>query len=347
MADDHNDPPFGDPPEGADPGPESGSEPELNPDLESREVPAGSSSEDELEALLAQAGALADQLSDELGVDEDEPADATDTPSPPADEAPTLDEELAELERLVDATSAEVAEPDSPGPSPEMGENTAKAYAAAFPEGEVVSGEELRSLFKCGVVPPPVESEVMEEAMTADEDAEPPDSPPASHTDDDIPDFMREFMEPASEPEPPAEPEPAAVDPPVLPKQAIETTPVPVQTKPGVVGTGLLQSPVKEPKVEEASDEPAPETPQPNPRAGLLARFLAMLGCLPAKIGQLVTIGPRLSQAAFHACDVGLTLLERAERPLDRLGSRVKVLVGWAALATFGTAFIVYVLSLF
>ena len=162
---------------------------------------------------------------------------------------------------------------------------------------------------------------------------------------------MREFMEPESEhesePEPPAEPEPAAAEPPELPRQAIETTPVPVQTKPGVIGTGLLQSAVKAPELEDVAEEPAPEPVEPQTRAGFFARFLATLRRVPAKIVQITTIGPRLSQAAYGACDVGLTLLERAEKPLDRLGWRVKVLVGWVALATFGTAFIVYALSLF
>lgn len=344
MAEDHNDPSLGDSSEGANPKPESGSEPELKPDPEYREVPAQGNSEDELEALLAQAGALADQLSNELGVEEDEPAGAKDAPSPPVDETPTLDEELAQLERLADVASTEVAEPDSPDLRPRLGENTAEAYAAAFPESEVVSGDELRGLFKCGVVPPPVASEDIADALAPDEESEQSISEPAPETDDDIPDFMREFLEPESELEPPAEPEPAAQTP-ELPRQAIETTPVPVQTKPGVIGTGLLQSPVIEPEVEEVAQEPAPEPTGPKTRVGFFARLLATLRRVRAKIVQIRTLGPRLSQAAFRACDLGITLLERAETPLDRFGWRVRVLVGWAAVATFGTAFIVYVLS--
>jgi len=342
MADHHDDPPIGD--GSSDPDEEPNADSGFDP--QSKREPEGDSPEEDLDALLAQAGELADRLGTELGIEDEDVTPDGPEADVASDDTPTLDEELAQLEQLVDTASKDVGQ-----------ESRETSSAGATPDAEGVGGDDLDQLFQGISAPPPIPPEVLDQALESDgsqrtEDAgatpEPADETPESESastpdpDDDVPDFMREFMEPEEEPEPP---EPAK-PPPDLPKPVIETTPVPVRTKPGVIGTGYLQSAVKE---EEAPAEAAPEKPEEPVVASAtpLSRWLAPLRFLRRLTARLELLGPTLSDAAYRACDYALNLLERPSRPLNRFDWRVRVLIGWAAVATFLTSVIVYVLSMF
>jgi len=184
----------------------------------------------------------------------------------------------------------------------------------------------------------------LEPALEHEPEPEQEHEPEAATTPvDDIPDFMREFLEPEPEPEPepaetPSEPLDAADEP------IIETTSIPVQMKPGVVGTGTLRKVVK-PEHHEAAEEQLELTHEVVPlnmRDTLRARLLGVLRL----IRKIPSPMPVLSKAALVVCDKGVSVLEIIDKPMSRLGTKVRILIGWLAMATLGTSVVVYIISL-
>ena len=47
----------------------------------------------------------------------------------------------------------------------------------------------------------------------------------------------------------------------------------------------------------------------------------------------------------MRLCELGVIGLEAADKPLVRLGPRIRMVAGWLALATLGTSVIVFVVS--
>ena len=339
------------------------------------DAPFSELSETELDDILGQAGSLADQLSAELGHAEEASAGpASDPVSEKEDEALSLDDELAQLEGLVTATSREVGEPpDSPPeeptgtPAPEHPASTWDPSAEAefkdlFPGGKLPPRPPLDVVEQAMVAPehlnmptsltnpqmqPPVSNDVETPTSTEERPAQTADDAPAEehHPEDDVPDFMREFMDP--EPEaPPESPSEAAPEPPVASAEpVIEATPVPVQMKPGVVGTGMLRKVVR-PDQTEAPEEEA-EVPVEVSAFSKADALRARLTGLRRLLEKIPSPAPALSRIAYIVCAKGVAVLEKADKPMERIGYRLRTLIGWIAMATLGTSVIVYVVSLF
>jgi len=335
------------------------------------EEPFRGVSETELDDLLAQAGSLADQLSVELGHAEVASAESAANPvCESKNEAASLDHELAQLDELVTAASHEVGEaPAEPTAPEEPGIDLAPEQPAPMwdPQAEA----DFKNLFPGGKLPPPPPLEVIEQAMTPPEHlnmptsltnphmqppaprstvepppGEEPDGPTAedapaeeNQVDDDIPDFMREFMEPETPREAPSEPAVATTD------RIVETTSMPVQTKPGVVGTGMLHKIVRPDRAgKQDQEKEAPvEAVALSEADALRARLKGLLRLFK----RIPSPAPALGGIAFIVCDKGIALLEKVDKPMERLGYRVRTLIGWIAMATLGMSVVVYLISLF
>lgn len=152
--------------------------------------------------------------------------------------------------------------------------------------------------------------------------------------EENVPDFMKEFTGPDS-----TTPEPV---PPVTSSEAGQS---PSAERPGVVGTGMLGvvGSVANPVGEDAGDEPAKDEPvvaestqskQPGRLAALAHSTMVKLSASAAPMG-------------LRVGDLGVRLLETIDRPFGRIGEPIRRIVGWVAIATFGTSTVAYFISLF
>jgi len=370
------------------------------PDDAGDEAPIGGVSEAELDDMLAQAGELVGELTTQLGEPEPLPlADTGDSGSaaevaPPLPEpqsgGSTLEDELAQLEALTQATSTEVlgaAElaapevPDDTGTAED--ETTERALPRDLPERSPPPPRydpdvqaEYEELFPGGF-PPPVPPEIVEQAITGpaaaqwpieeEQQAPSPDAPDdaAPQTNDavpeesetpkarpveesdTIPDFMKEFMEPEPEETPPSQ-APATPDTPDTPELVTQATSVPVQTKPGVVGTGTLHQVVKPAQAEgEPVPGTTPEQTVPKSANALVQKLRDIAVALLQRVKSVGPVTPLLVRAGYWLCDKAVFVLEKADKPISKVGGRVRKLAGWLAAATLGTSIIVYIISLF
>ncbi len=349
-------------------------------------APIGGMSEAELTDLLSQAGELVEELTTQLG--EPDPLVMTVAPDPKAEAPAgdsSLEEELSRLEELVDATSTDVAGADVETPASSATSQTTLPAAepsiqAAPPteENDSDTESELEHSFPDGNLPPPIAPEIIEQALSGPmADIPSLDEPVATQwpleeetthvgekgdeegdvaqpseveeqeirpieESDTIPDFMKEFLDP--EPEEEAKPAETAKPPEVV----TQATPMPVQTKPGVVGTGMLHQVVKPTKEAESgvSDEtPANATPKAqNPLVRIARRVLVSL---LQRCKQIGPVKPLLMRAAYWVCDKAVFVLEKIDKPVSGVGDLIRRVVGWVAVATLGTSAIVYIISLF
>jgi len=172
--------------------------------------------------------------------------------------------------------------------------------------------------------------------------------PPATG---DLPDFMREFMQPAStslafsEPMPPQD---STRSPSAFNQSQIDddvphvgrsitggSAKLSLPSKPGVVGTGMLGvvgTPALDPIEAVPSDAATVPASGENRFGPPTTRNAA-----PAV----------LSRIGCSACDVAIRVLEKFDRPLASMGMGLRRLAGWFALATLATALIVYTIALF
>lgn len=318
-------------------------------------------SEEELDEVLSQASALALDLSEEVGTAEQAPphthprADLSGPPDVHAD----LDAELRELEKLVAETGAEIdSDSDETGvEAPQPGDRTQTRAATASDTPGTPSSDHSDT---------PDGSDSTEAA---------PAAPPS---DLQVPDFMAEFTQPeeSAGPEPPESSPPAVTEDASVPDEMPDFMSELTQpSEPSSEAAGPLESSVKDATgppsrdVDRLDDQrPAPSMPDNNrqrasgdspilqewgePRATVLEEEESTgrsLGAdTAAKLRELVRLATaRLSPLANTTCDRVVTLLEVVDRPMARVGGRIRYVVGWLAVATVGTSLVVYILSLF
>lgn len=281
--------------------------------------------------MLTRASTLAGDACKQVGAPDTLPG-ASPLPTP-AELSTTLDEELSRLDGLVSATASEVGS-DLPSTGASSSERT----------GASVNGENASKA---------------DDAAAAATPAPKAASPSgASASSRNVPDFMLEFTEPAAEPSAkptPTPPTPAArtAAPATTPPQALEPasatapaasipgragTPVAATgsggtsraavAKPGVVGTGMLGV------VSTTKDEPATTAVENAGPKGEVPEEGTGAGSSKSGVS-------KLRRAALAAL---VRLLEILDRPFVRLSDGLKELIGWIALATLGTALVVYLI---
>lgn len=156
----------------------------------------------------------------------------------------------------------------------------------------------------------------------------------AESDEENVPDFMKEFTGADS-----TTPEP------VPPVKSSGTGQSPSVERPGVVGTGMLGvvGSVAEPVAENADSEPTADEPvaaeptQPN-QPGRLAAFAR---------SAMAKVSARAAPMGLRVGNLGVRLLETIDRPFGRIGEPIRRIVGWVAIATFGTSTVAYFVSLF
>lgn len=201
-------------------------------------------SEEELDEVLAQATSLAADLSEEVGVAEEPaaPSRRSDETTAPNATPPGVDDELAELERLVGEAKRDIDEPaEEPAPEAPPAE-TPTAPAAAPPD---------------------------EPESTSDPEAD-------SATDLSVPDFMSEFTE-SEEPAAPAQEKRTSADSAV---QGSPDTGIVGTGKAGVVGTPEVvesSSPDEEIATAEFPDDRQTKDPKLQAMKALVGKILQPL----------------------------------------------------------------------
>jgi len=316
-------------------------------------------SEGQIDDALAEASSLASTLSEEVGTaSHDLPqAERYASKDAPSDTALDLDAELRELEKLVADTGHEIdAVPGGPGrPSPpaDDGQEHVQQASSGVPQ-EASSQDHSKTAdpsAPCGATEGSPSSELSVPDFMA-EFAE-PDGPataeqavssePATEEDtsaaDDMPDFMSELTQPSDPGLDPPDPSSAGPDTDTERSnfgQSDGLAPGPGQSENGLQGA--------------SADPSAHEDRQGLDGAGPGQDGMAdpSESATTAKFKKLVQLlGLRLSPTAAAACDKAVTVLEVADRPMGRVGGRVRYIIGWLAVATVGTSIVVYILSLF
>jgi len=271
----------------------------------------GAVTEQELDNLLSRASTLAADASQQVGVPESPPG--APLPPSPAELSATLDDELSRLDGLVTSAASEVgAESASVNMDSQPGVDAAPRAA---------------------------------------------DSTGAAATRG-VPDFMMEFTAPASEAPskgststeaPPARtpspastarraPEPAPAGGPPDPKSAHSgaptatsappASPLTATAKSGIVGTGMLGV--------VSTTKPQSETAAVNGTTAEVGNEGAGTGSGSSKGG--------LAKLMSLALGIVVRVLDVVDRPFARLGDGLKDIIGWIALATLGTALVVYMI---
>ncbi len=261
------------------------------------------------------------------------------------DSADDLDKILAEAASLASDISLEVGEssPVSDGSGPDSDTDQAGDVAAQL-DAELAALEELVTSASDELGD--LEDDSKDEVATTSQEASSEDTPPPtpdpvvdstatevpdeSHKSDeqvtpDVAAQSTEEVEVASQGKVESK---TAVDeiPEEPPKNKNpQSSGIVLSPKPGVVGTGMFEPDTKEHEEEEFEEEDS--LPKP--------KWVQILE-------------NKVSPAALAACDRGVKVLDMLDHRIgDKLTDPIKGMVGWAALATLGTAFIVYVLSFF
>lgn len=272
------------------------------------DAPGDTCSADELDKLLAEATSLADQLADELAESDDTPPSLTDDGLDiDADLIANIDAKLDEAAALCETAVQEVgAEPDDDAP-------TAPDSTAAEEPPDQTGIPAFMDEF---TTPESVEADSKESTATSAAVAEEPTETPS----ESVPDFMREFTCDEGE-------------------SGDAPTQLPIPKKIGIVGDAVVVpeddfAPVVEKKP--ASDKAAAKPPAP----AATRKFKWMIGT--AAVRGMVG---RCAHSALQLCELGARGLEAADKPLQRVGPRIRLVAGWLALATLGTSVIVFVVS--
>ncbi len=285
-------------------------------------------SEDDLDALLSEAAALAKEVSTEIGAMEEDTEEESQTAIAEAATAPAradnvsaqLDAELATIDELL---------------------NQAGSDLGAFPEEPIQGAAEVEE--PAGAVepagaaaePPPSVSQDIPDFMAefTQPDGEPAAETPHPHpsSGSDVPDFMAEFTQPDGELVAPAEwendssipdlSEPGAEPEPPAPKKAAVKKAAPTAPEPAVAAENVA-----------VAESPA-ATASPSSSARVRE--------------SLRRVTTRVSPLALKVCEGVATALEVMDKPTRPLGPGPRQLLGWVAIATVGTSLIVFVVSLF
>jgi hypothetical protein len=284
-------------------------EPDSNP-LEG--VPAA----EDLDALLSQASSLAAELTDDVGgPDADgELKQADDILSNTSGPADGIDTELGKMEELLDAAAAQVG---TGNVSEELlagfGEDDEATSDPASPEGEPCTDEP---------------QDASEEAPTAA-----------------IPGFMDDLTAPEPEDSPP---EPDGETPASETRPSDEVTVSDMASLQaaadalGDLGEKDLTAGTEVPDFDEPqAAEPASTTAPPSKKEPA-AKLAGKNESRP--LGMLAKVRRPLSAIGIVACTHGATALELIDRPFTSINSRIKMILGWIALATLATSLIVTLL---
>lgn len=271
-------------------------------------------SEEDLDALLAEASQLASEVSGEVG---SAPPDAApmqaETPpeGEPVDSDPSdfsslngddIDAQLAALDQLVDETENEIGAPTDP--------DSAEAHADS-PPAETIA-EEVED-----------DGPSLEGAPDADDALSGETDDSSAPSEEVVPDFMQEFTQPAGDSpqdsvlqENPDPSEPA-------PKTAVDNAPSPAAT----------------PDLKAESSEPAQSTGK--------AAKTARTARLQALQSFIMRLGRMLSPIALRVSEKAVTTLELFNLPTQRIGAGIRTGLGWLAIATIATSVLVLLASLF
>jgi hypothetical protein len=269
-------------------------------------------------------------------------------PNPPDDGALSnqeLDEVLAQASSLADELSEQVGHAEDQEPQGKHGEPPASATDL---DAELSELERLVA---------DASSEVDEEPHSTGQGATLADELSAPQSGDpSIPDFMAEFTRPEGPDEEQGAAESPPIDapsgPPATSEAADHSSKASGQhaariTEPGVVGTGVIG--VVGRQAPPPTDHKTVETSEPaGPMKGDDGTAAVRVGRVTVRLRDIARRAfGRLSPIALKLCDGVLRLIEVADRPFARLGTPARTLIGWVAIATVGTAAIVFIISLF
>lgn len=267
-------------------------------------------SEEDLDALLVEASQLASEISGEVGGGQTDAtplsaenqleSDSSDLSS--SLNCDDIDSQLAALDRLVDESQCEIGAPTQPD---------AAEVPSDMPPGETSTSEVDRSDLSIAGNP--------DAKATLPKDTGDSTAP----SDGDVPDFMQEFTQPASDSTQESE--------------------------------NLGRSDLSEPGSETSAVSPAlqPATQEAKAKSGEFAQSTGQAAATEhagRKEGMrlLITrLGHALSPMAFRATDKAVSVLEVVNSPTQRIGGGIRTAVGWLAIATIGTSVLVFLTSLF
>jgi len=289
-------------------------------------------SADDLDSLLAQAADLAQDLSNEMGSSQPTPQlNDSDAQFLQGDSSPDadLDAQIGEIERLVDEAARELSEPapqatskPSEAPTESQGDPKSRIQKAV---GRTSAGSDPKG---------DVQQEDDWEDLTPS---------------DDVPDFMNN----------PDVPITAAKNPP----QPVSSEPAAKNRHENNASEPAAKNPPHPVSSEAAGQNPhqdAAEARSPDNDAapadgsdGWLRRALALLSFfqnaleMVTKMSHGVTMAPwAWIKRAYPLLAIVVSLLELVDKPFSRIGTRLRVYIGWAAIATLGTAFATFVAAL-
>ncbi|MBU0718724.1 MAG: hypothetical protein KJ749_10785 [Planctomycetes bacterium] len=295
--------------------------------------------EDDLDQLLSEASALANEIAAGVG-EEDESASspagrATTTGADNQEDPPAnLDAQLAELDNALAQTAVELGvgagiddcpeaidKPDAPSPATEdnVENSVAEAGEAPAPRG-VDSNAELDRLFGS-------DDEEEENALARPDGTGSPSPTPRGSAGIDVGDdegpagwaldsSIPDLSEPARQ---------EATRSPSLGDAAAVATP-------------------------KTSAEEAHVPANATGTAGAPFRALSIARSAMGRVGQskqITGLLARLSPLGLGVCERGAGMLEALDKPTQRLGPGIRRAIGWLAIATIGTSLIVFVISMF
>ena len=261
--------------------------------------------------------------------------------------AEDLDALLSEASALASEISADLGEPTDEAEA-EPSEPTESELSSPEPIG-LTDGVDTQLQRIEGFVAE-ASNELGASLELPDERTEPDQAPSPSSEERSIPAFMDDLTRPADEAAPPPAGEVESISAdlhePKLPKTEVKQS---VPPEPGITNPPALDDAPggSEPLV--GRSELALEVPpQPVPHETMSADEPADPGKAPKadRIGAIHRATAKLSTAALRLCDYGVQLLEIVDRPVRRLGPGPRHAIGWLAIATLGTSFIVFVVSL-
>ncbi len=293
-------------------------------DAENNELP----SVDQLDALLEEASALAEDLSLEIAGDDPFQgiADVDHADDESADDdagIPTVDEQLESVGELITETQFALG-----AEAPASGENEPSASADDIPDfmAELASPEQGASDSAAPDASadaiPDFMQEFTEPAADASADGVPqPDSPSSSI--DDIPDFMADLAMSEDEQAVPQD-SPASV--------AVDESP-----KLGKVGTSF----------ESVAASPVSESDSVAQAGAITSRIPKWIPIHLIKKIPVAKVRDVSLALAIKVVEKGVDLLEVVDRPTEKIGYKPRQLIGLIAISTLGTALVVFAISMF
>lgn len=274
----------------------------------------GFTTEDELDQILADAASLASDLSIELGeveTNEEASAQPAEEPAQPIEEPVQSTEDAASSGDISAQLDAELAALENlvADTSAELGDSS-----------EPSPVESKTSTAQTTTETPAAQSDAS--TQPADPDHADEDSAGgATDADGSTPGAAQESQT-STKTEDQADEAASENDT----KKEKKTKLIVSSPRPGVVGTGMLGVVTSE-GVEDDKEEQGP--PRPEWVEKLEAKVLPV---------------------ALAACQKGVNILEKIDSPLSnkiQLSEQVRMIVGWAAIATIGTSLLIYIISFF